>query len=99
MGTGKRAFEGHSRASLIASIMSAQPRPISELQPMSPPALDRLIRKCLAKDPEARWQNAGDVADELRWIAADGSQAGIPAPLRPHGRRRERLWMFCSVAM
>jgi serine/threonine protein kinase len=76
MSTGKRAFEGSSRASLIASIMSAQPRAVSELQPMTPPALDRLIRKCLAKDPENRWQNSADVADELRWIAEGGSQSG-----------------------
>ncbi|MBI3834154.1 MAG: serine/threonine-protein kinase [Planctomycetes bacterium] len=74
MATGERAFEGASRASLIASIMSSHPRPISELQPMTPPALDRLIRKCLAKDSEARWQSAADVADELRWIAEGGSQ-------------------------
>ncbi len=96
MATGKRAFEGHSRASLIASIMSSQPRPISQLQPMTPPALDRLIRKCLSKDPEARWQSAADVADELRWIAEGGSQTGIPAPLRSARRHRERLWISCS---
>ncbi|MBI4716399.1 MAG: serine/threonine-protein kinase [Planctomycetes bacterium] len=99
MATGKRAFEGHSRASLIASIMSAQPRPISELQPMTPPALDRLIRKCLAKDADGRWQSAADVADELRWISEGGSQAGMPAPLRAKRRHRERGWMVCSAVL
>ncbi len=90
MATGKRAFDGASRASLIASIMSSQPRPISELQPMTPPALDRLIRKCLAKDPESRWQSAADIADEIRWIADGGSQFGaaIPIPARRRGRKR-----------
>jgi Tol biopolymer transport system component/tRNA A-37 threonylcarbamoyl transferase component Bud32 len=88
MATGKRAFEGHSRASLIASIMSAQPRPLSELQPMTPPALDRLIRKCLAKDPDHRWQSAADVADELRWIAEDDSQPIAAAT------RAGRGWRF-----
>jgi len=77
MTTGKRAFEGASRASLIASIMTAQPRAVSELQPMTPPALDRLIRKSLAKDPDARWQSAADVADELRWLGEGGSQTGV----------------------
>ena len=85
MATGKRAFDGHSRASLIASIMASQPRPISELQPMTPPALDRLIRKCLAKDPDSRWQSAADVADELRWITESGSQIGTA--VSPAARR------------
>ncbi len=96
MATGKRAFEGASRASLIASIMASQPRPISELQPMTPPALDRLIRKCLAKDPDARWQSTADIADELRWISEGGSQTGIPAPVRSARKHRERVWMACS---
>jgi len=96
MSTGRRAFEGSSRASLIASIMSAQPRAISELQPMTPPALDRLIRKCLAKDPENRWQNSADVADELRWIAEGGSQSG--APVITVSRRKRREWIAWSVA-
>jgi serine/threonine protein kinase len=97
MATGKRAFEGHSRASLIASIMTAQPRPIGELQPMTPPALDRLIRKCLAKDPDSRWQSAADVADELRWITEGGSQVGAPAALRSTRRSRERFWIGGSL--
>ena len=99
MATGKRAFEGHSRASLIASIMSSHPRAISELQPMTPFALDRLIRKCLAKDPDARWQSAADVADELRWIAEGGSQVGMPAVLRSARRFRERLWIGGALAI
>ncbi len=89
MATGKRAFEGHSRASLIASIMSAQPRPISELQPLTPPALDRLIRKCMAKDPDARWQSAADIADELRWISEGGSSASGTATGAVQGARRQ----------
>ncbi len=97
MATGKRAFEGASRASLIASIMSSQPRPISDLQPLTPPALDRLIRKCLAKAPDARWQSASDIADELRWIAESGSQTGAPAVSQR--RNRERLvWGLTALA-
>lgn len=99
MATGKRAFEGVSRASLIASIMTSQPRPIGELQPMTPPALDRLIRKCLAKDPDSRWQSAADVADELRWIKDEGSQTGIPAAVRATRKSRERFWSACSMVL
>ncbi|HET7226721.1 MAG TPA: serine/threonine-protein kinase, partial [Candidatus Eisenbacteria bacterium] len=82
MATGTRAFEGRSQASLISSIMSSEPAPLSLLAPTSPPALDALIRACLAKDPEDRIQTAHDVRLQLRWIAGDSasvSQAAAPA--------------------
>ena len=77
----KRAFEGKTQASLIAKILETDPPPMSSLQPMTPPALDRVVKKCLAKEPEKRWQAASDVCDELKWIAEGGSQAGLPAPV------------------
>jgi eukaryotic-like serine/threonine-protein kinase len=79
MATGRKAFAGSSQASLISAIMSSEPVPISTIQPMTPPALDRVAKTCLAKDPEDRWQSAGDVAKELRWIA-EGSPASVTAP-------------------
>ncbi len=99
MATGKRAFEGTSRASLIASIMQSHPRPISELQPMTPPALDRLIRKCLAKDPDQRWQSAADVADELRWIAEGGSLTGAAGVARSPRRISTLLPWFVALGL
>jgi len=92
MATGRRAFEGASRASLIASIMASQPRAISELQPMTPPALEHLVRTCLAKDPDDRIQTAHDVKLQLQWIAEGGSQVSVPAPLVGRRKRRERMW-------
>jgi Tol biopolymer transport system component/predicted Ser/Thr protein kinase len=83
MATGKRAFEGKSQASLIAAILEREPPSMSSLQPMAPPALDRVVKKCLAKEPEKRWQAASDVCDELMWIAEGGSQTGMPAPVAP----------------
>jgi eukaryotic-like serine/threonine-protein kinase len=80
MATGKRAFEGKTQASLIAKILEIDPPPISSLQPMTPPALDRVVKKCLAKEPEERWQAASDVCDELKWIAEGGAQVGL-API------------------
>ncbi|HET9327828.1 MAG TPA: protein kinase [Candidatus Eisenbacteria bacterium] len=83
MATGKRAFEGSTQASLISAIMRDQPRPISQLSPLSPPALERLVNQCLAKDPEERWQSAGDIRRELEWIRSGTSQsaaAPVPAP-------------------
>jgi eukaryotic-like serine/threonine-protein kinase len=89
MATGKKAFSAASQASLITQIMSADPPAISSVQAMSPPALDRVVKTCLAKDPEDRWQSARDVAKELKWIA-EGSAAGIAAPAAVSTRRRGR---------
>jgi dipeptidyl aminopeptidase/acylaminoacyl peptidase len=100
MATGKRAFEGTSQASLIAAIMDREPRPILELQPLSPPMLDHLVKRCLAKDAADRWQNARDVMHELQWVAAAGSQAGVPAPMAARRRHRERLaWALAAVVL
>jgi serine/threonine-protein kinase len=74
MATGRRAFEGKSQASLMVAILERDPVPMSSLQPMTPLALDRVVKKCLAKEPEKRWQAASDVCDELKWIAEGGSQ-------------------------
>ena len=74
MATGKRAFEGKTQASLIAKILEIDPPPISSLQPMTPPALGRVVKRCLAKEPEMRWQTASDLCEELKWIAEGGSQ-------------------------
>ena len=98
MVTGRKAFEGRSQASLIASIINANPAPISSLAPMTPPALERLVRVCLAKDPDERWQTAHDVATQLRWIAEGGSQVGVPAPVVAHRKSRERVaWALAGV--
>src|ERR1700686_5933226 len=64
MATGKRAFEGKTQASLIAKILEIDPPPISSLQPMTPPALDRTVKTCLAKHPDWRWQTASDLTRE-----------------------------------
>src|SRR5687768_6367269 len=94
MATGRRAFEGGSQARLIAAILTSEPRPISELVPLAPPALDRLVRACLAKDPEERIQTAHDVKLQLRWIDEGGSLAGVPAPVAASRRRHERMaWL------
>jgi Tol biopolymer transport system component len=87
MATGKRAFEGKSQASLIVAILEREPPAMSSLQPMTPPALNRVVKKCLAKEPENRWQTPKDLCDELKWIAEGGSQvASAPSPPRPVSR-------------
>ncbi len=79
MATGRRAFEGKTKTSLIAAIVAAEPKPMSELQPLTPRALEQLVRACLAKDREDRIQTAHDLALELRWIAESASQSGVAA--------------------
>src|SRR5687767_8105375 len=69
MATGRKAFSGKSRVSLISSILRDDPGPISQVTPTSPPLLDRVVQTCLAKDPDDRWQSAGDARRELQWIA------------------------------
>lgn len=92
MATGKRAFEGKSQASVIGAIMHFDPPPMSSLQPMTPPALDRVVKKCLAKEPDQRWQTASDLCGELKWIAEGGSQVmsvptAAPKAIRVFGRQ------------
>jgi serine/threonine protein kinase len=88
MATGRKAFEGTTRASLVAAILSTQPPPISAVRPTSPPALDHVVRRCLEKDPDDRWQSARDVRSEVQWIAESGSQAGVATPVRRWARGR-----------
>ena len=94
MVTGKRAFDGASQASVIAGVMERQPPPLSSMSKLTPRALDRIVAKCLAKDPDARWQTAADLRDELRWVAEEPEAA--PAPRLPQARR---AWPVRLAAM
>jgi Tol biopolymer transport system component len=95
--TGKRAFEGKSQLSVASAILEKEPAAISQIRPMAPPALDHVIKKCLAKSAEERWQSANDLASELKWIAEGGTQ-GARTVLR--GGRKEGLgWLIGGVAV
>jgi len=100
MATGKRAFGGKTQASVIASILATDPAPLSTLAPMTPPALERLVRSCMAKDREDRVQSAHDVKLQLEWIAEAGSQAGVPAPVVARRKVSQRLaWAVAALAL
>jgi len=100
MATGRRAFLAETQASLIGAIMHEQPQPVSAIQPMIPPAFDRVIQSCLAKDPEERWQTAHDVKLQLQWIEEGGSVVGLPAPVAARRKSRERLaWIAFVIAV
>ena len=98
MATGKKAFEGKSQASLIAAIMEKEPRPMSELQPMTPALLDRVVKKCLAKEPDERWQTASDLMTGLRWVTEVGTQADpAPSAIAPALWKRAIPWCVAAV--
>jgi eukaryotic-like serine/threonine-protein kinase len=97
MASGRRAFRGDSQASLIAAILDRDPEPLASIQPMVPPGLDRLVRKCLAKDPDARWQSASDVTDELRWLSSGSGATGVATTEQPSHQWR-RVWPWWAVA-
>jgi Tol biopolymer transport system component len=100
MATGTKAFSGKSQASLIGAIMHSEPPPISSVQPMTPLALDRVVKTCLAKDADERFQTAHDVRLQLQWIAEGGSAAGLPAPVDARRKSRERLaWAVAAAAI
>ena len=101
MATGQRAFTGDSQASLIGAILKDEPPPMSSLQTMTPPALDYVVKTCLAKDPDSRWQGAGDVGRQVRGIVESGSQPGmaalIPAESGRRGWHRAVPWLYGLV--
>ena len=100
MATGQRAFKSQSQAGLITAILSSEPPPISTLQPGTPPELDHVVKRCLSKDVERRWQTARDVMLELQWIAEGRSQAGIVAEAAPRSRKNwERLAWSAAVLL
>jgi Tol biopolymer transport system component len=100
MASGRRAFPGKTQASIIAGILAADPPPVSSIQPLTPPALTQLIKTCLAKDPDERWQTAHDIRIQLKHISEGSSQAGVPAPVKAKRQRREVIaWSLAALAL
>jgi serine/threonine protein kinase/Tol biopolymer transport system component len=99
MATGKRAFTGKTQSSVVAAILASDPPPVSAVQPMSPPALDRVIQNCLAKDPEDRFQSVHDLMLQLKWIAEGGSQAGVPSLVASRRKSRESVAWIAAAAV
>ena len=98
MATGQPAFQGKTRTSLIAAIVSGNPTPLSQLVPLTPPALDHVIKKCLEKDPDDRWQSARDLADQMRFIVDAGSRAGEAAPVLAKRKTRTKVAWALNAA-
>jgi Tol biopolymer transport system component len=93
--TGHKAFEGKSRAVLIAAIATTDPDPLSKTRPDAPPMLQHIIQRCLAKDPEDRWQTTHDLLIQLRYLAEGG---GAPGSAPVH-KREKRMRLALTIAV
>jgi len=90
MATGTRPFEGTSPASIIGAILKDTPPPLSTRQPLAPAALGHVVERCLAKDPDQRWQSAADVGIQLEWIKNTPVASAASGPVRHH--RSRLIW-------
>lgn len=98
MATARRPFDGKTQASVVAAILATDPPPISSLQPLTPPAFERVVKTALAKDPDERWQSAHDLKMQLKWIA-EGSQAGVPAVVAKRSRWQRASWPLSALLL
>src|SRR5688572_26088557 len=97
--TRKKAFEGKSQASLIGAILKDDPPNIAATRPLTPPLLDHIVKRCLAKDPDERWQAASDVMRELQWVQQNPAQGGAAATGVARDRTRERAWWAAAIVL
>ena len=101
--TGRRAFTGDTQAAILAAILKDQPAPMHERQPQVPRSLERVVRKCMEKKPDDRWQSARDLKPTLELIDLDApTSASISSsqPIVPPPSRRRWLWpSIAAVAL
>jgi Tol biopolymer transport system component len=100
MATGKRAFEGKSNLSIASAILEKEPEPVSTVQPLTPPALDHVIQRALAKSPDDRWQSAADVRGELQWISSSSGQISAQRSVSQKKRWLQFIpWAVAALAL
>jgi serine/threonine-protein kinase len=97
MVTGRRAFDGDSVTAIRTAIVEREPPPVSSLDPLAPPALDDIVRRCLAKNPEDRWQRAGDIVRELKQVSESVSQARVQAIGKTQRSAAGRAWRWVAA--
>jgi serine/threonine protein kinase/Tol biopolymer transport system component len=96
--TGHRAFQGKSQLSIASAILEKEPAPVSTFKPLTPSTLNHAIRRCLAKDPEQRWQTARDLHLELTWIAENLSSGSAPDSAHGTKSNRDRIaWTAAGI--
>ena len=94
--TGDRPFDGNSSANVVASILTADAALVSSLQPSAPAALDHVVKRCLSKDPEDRWQTARDVRAELEWLSTPVTESTQRLRM---GRARQRTLLLVALTL
>ncbi len=100
MHTGRRAFAGKSQLSVASAILEREPDPINVAKPMTPPALEHAVKKCLAKLPEERWQSASDLASELKWVAESSASCASVSAASAEGRYGGSLaWKIAALGL
>jgi len=100
MVTGRKAFEGKSQLSVASAILEKEPAPITATKPLTPAALEHAVKKSLAKLRDERWQSAGDLASELKWVAEsrmDSATQSLAA--RPDKLRMALLWLAMTLTV
>ena len=98
------SFEGKTPSSTMAAILATEPRPLRELQPVTPSSIERIVKRCLAKDPDDRWQTARDLRAEIEWAAAGGATADATAASAARSSRTPLIWkgattLFAVIAV
>jgi serine/threonine protein kinase len=102
--TGQRPFTGDTQAAALASLMKDAPPPMSQYRPAVPRALERMVRKCLEKKPDDRWQSARDLKPTLELIDLDAPQVSttstsVPLPAQTPPRKQWPLWSAIAAGV
>ncbi len=97
MNAGRKPFDGKSLFTIAGAILEKEPEQISSIQPGIPPALEHVIRTCMAKEPQERWQHIADVRRSLIWLRDSGGHLSLP-PVRKAPKRERLLWLGALIA-
>lgn len=99
MAAGAPAFAGKSRASLIASVLKEEPTPVSQIQPLIPVSLELVIKQCMVKDPDQRWQSAGDLKRSLVLISEGGGPSNVLGVSAAGSKASLLPWIVAAVLL
>jgi len=94
---GRRPFQGDNKMSLLTALLRDEPAPLRQVQEGTPAELDRIVSRCLRKDPDRRFQTAADLKVALLEIKEESESGRLRAPVTAPGRPRRRLWIAAPL--
>jgi hypothetical protein len=97
--SGRRAFRGETSVETMSAILKEDPPELAETNRSVPPALERIVRHCLEKNPEERFQSARDVAFNLQSLSGSTSQVAAIAPVRQPAARMSRIAAIAGLSL